>query len=240
MTQAVLSRPKAAFLTARWSNLAIVSYAVPRALLEPLIPPECELDELNGRTFVSLVAFEFLDTRVWGIGWPGARNFSEINLRLYVRHQGERGVCFVREFVPCPVVARMAKFLYNEPYLTAAMTHHAADGGQSITVRHDMTFAGQRNSLYITGRKPALRPVEASTEHFFKEHNLGFGTSRRGRLISYRAEHPIWDVYPVESFEINWNWRAVYGEPWTILRDRRPDHVLLAVGSPVRVMSIDK
>ena len=76
------------FLTATWSNLFLASYAVPPTLLEPRLPPGTELDTRDGHAFVSLVAFEFLDTRVRGIAWPGYRNFAELNLRFYVRTAG--------------------------------------------------------------------------------------------------------------------------------------------------------
>src|SRR5262245_66568512 len=82
------------FLTARWQNLFLATYAVPPALLEPRLPPGLALDLRDGHAFVSLVAFEFLDTHVWGIGWPGCRNFTELNLRYYVQFGRERGVVF--------------------------------------------------------------------------------------------------------------------------------------------------
>src|SRR3954469_20731239 len=109
------------FLTARWSNLCLLTYAVPPALLEPRLPPGLDLDLRDGQAFVSLVAFDFLDTRVLGVPWPGFRNFPEINLRFYARRGDERGVVFVREWVPQRLVAWLARTLYNEPYAAAAM-----------------------------------------------------------------------------------------------------------------------
>src|SRR5262245_23022935 len=90
------SMPRA-FLTARWSNLFLATDAVPPALLRPRLAPGLDLDTRDGQAFVSLVAFDFLDTRVLGVPWPGYRNFPELNLRFYVRHGGERGVMFIRE-----------------------------------------------------------------------------------------------------------------------------------------------
>src|SRR5213075_3299402 len=69
-------------------------------LLERRLPPGLELDTRDGRAFASLVAFDFLDTRVLGVPWPGYRDFTELNLRFYVHRGLERGVVFVREFVP--------------------------------------------------------------------------------------------------------------------------------------------
>src|SRR5882672_8618368 len=87
------------FLTARWTNLFLATYAVPQELLRPRLPPGLDLDLRDGQAFVSLVAFDFLDTRVLGVPWPGYRNFPELNLRFYVRHGERRGVVFVREYV---------------------------------------------------------------------------------------------------------------------------------------------
>ena len=114
-----MTRP---FLTARWHNLILANYAVPEELLRPLLPPGVELDRRHGPCFASLVGFQFLETRVLGISWPGFRHFPEWNLRFYVRHGERRGVCFVREFVPQWFVATVARVLYNEPYRSARMT----------------------------------------------------------------------------------------------------------------------
>src|ERR1700724_1878896 len=103
-----------AFLTARWSNLFLATYAVPPALLEKRLPPGLHLDTRDGNAFVSLVAFEFLDTRVLGVPWPGYRNFPELNLRYYVRRGPERGVVFLREFVGLHLVSWIARNVFNE------------------------------------------------------------------------------------------------------------------------------
>jgi uncharacterized protein len=109
------------FLTARWANLILVQFPAPAGLLAPYLPPGVELDRWQGEHFVSLVAFQFLDTRVLGVSWPGFRHFPEWNLRIYVRHGDQRGVVFVREFVPQWFTATVARTVYNEPYRHAAM-----------------------------------------------------------------------------------------------------------------------
>src|SRR5687767_14202762 len=96
------------FLTARWANLILAQYAVPADRLRPFLPPGVGLDSWRGEHFVSLVGFQFLDTRVLGVSWPGYRAFPEWNLRIYVRRGDQRGVCFVLEFVPSRFVASVA------------------------------------------------------------------------------------------------------------------------------------
>ena len=102
------------FLSARWNNLILCNYPVDEDCLKPYLPPGCELDYFKDNVFVSLVAFQFLDTRVFGFKWPGFAHFLEVNLRFYIKFNGERGVCFIREYVPSFLIAKLARFVYNE------------------------------------------------------------------------------------------------------------------------------
>src|SRR3954465_5485280 len=115
------------FLTAHWRNLAMLNYEVPPEILAPLVPAGTELDSWQGKTFVRVVGFLFLDTRGRGIGIPGHRDFEEVNLRFYVRRQAEdgwrRGVVFVKEIVPRFAIAGTARLLYGEKYAALPMRH---------------------------------------------------------------------------------------------------------------------
>jgi len=224
-----------AFLTARWTNLCLLTYAVPPELLRPRLPPGLELDLRDGSAFVSLVAFNFLDTRVLGVAWPGYRNFAELNLRFYVRHHGQRGVVFIREFVPQRLVAGLARLIYNEPYLAAPITHSVEEVGDRIVATCRLTFAGKTHSIRVEAQRQPYRPAEDSSEHFFKEHSWGFGKDRRGRLIRYEVHHPVWDAYPVISHALDLDAAAVYGREWGFLAAARPYSVVHAVGSAVAV-----
>ena len=223
------------FLTARWCNLNLANYAVPENLLRPLLPPGCELDRRDGACWASLVGFQFLDTRVFGVGWPGFRNFPEWNLRFYVTHRGQHGVCFVREFVPSWLVATTARLIYNEPYRAARMTMDVADDRDTISATYTVKWGGRVHSLRAIGARPAFRPAADSTEHWFKEHSWGFGTSRRGRLIRYEVNHPEWDVYAVQNFAADVDWATLYGPKWAVMQKADPASVVFAAGSEVAV-----
>ena len=110
------------FISADWRRLALLNYAVPPELLEPLLAPGLTLDLWQKQAYVSLVAFEFVETKVLGVKWPGFTAFPEINLRFYVRHGDRRGVQFVKELVPSRWVAFLARALYNEPYQAYPMS----------------------------------------------------------------------------------------------------------------------
>ncbi len=98
----------------------MVNYEVDPKLLEPRVPVGTKLDLQDGKCFVSLVGFMFLDTRVMDFLVPFHINFEEVNLRFYVKRETEdelrRGVVFVKEIVPKSAIAAVARILYGEPY----------------------------------------------------------------------------------------------------------------------------
>ena len=126
---------------------------MPPEVLTPHLPPGLTLDTRAGQTFASLVGFDFLDTRVLGVPWPGFRNFPEINLRFYVRRGEERGVVFIRELVPQPLVAWVARTLYNEPYVAVPMENTAEDTQDALTMTYRFTWQGRPQTIRVTGAK---------------------------------------------------------------------------------------
>lgn len=228
------------FLTAQWRNLVLVSYAVGDELLLPYLPVGLVLDRFRGWACCSLVAFDFLDTRVRGVRWPGSVNFPEVNLRYYVRdpRTGRRGVSFVREFVPRRGVAWIARRLYNEPYVRVAMRSEVLRTEGEIEVAHRWRYKGREHSVRVRGAQPPHRspqPAEDSPEHWFKEHEWGYGRDRAGRLVTYCVDHPVWEVHRVGSVELNVDFAALYGERWRVLNGGAPINVTLAAGSKVAV-----
>ena len=60
----------------------MLNYTVDPRLLAPLVPSGTEIDFENGETFLSVVGFLFLDTRLLGLPYPLHRDFEEVNLTL--------------------------------------------------------------------------------------------------------------------------------------------------------------
>lgn len=223
------------FLTACWSHVCLLTYAVSPDLLRRRLPQGLVLDTRDGLAFVSLVAFDFRRTCLLGVPWPRYPNFAELNLRFYVRHGATRGVVFVREFVPGRLVAWLARVLYNEPYLTAPLVSTIRNEPETVAVEFRLTWAGRAFTIAVTGRKPAVCPDEDSDDCFFKEHQWGFGMTRRGRTLRYEVRHALWDVYPVIFHQLDFDWAGVYGPEWAGLQDATPYSVILAAGSDVAI-----
>src|ERR1700731_2159296 len=109
------------FLTANWRYLAMLNYVVDPRIIAPLVPPGTEIDYENGETFVSVIGFLFLDTRLLGLPIPRHGDFEEVNLRFYVRKKSadtwRRGVVFVRELVMRRTIFFVARTFFVQNYV---------------------------------------------------------------------------------------------------------------------------
>ena len=228
-----MKEPKV-FLTARWQDLILITYDVEPEMLLPYIPDGLEPDTIDGRGFLSLVAFDFMETKVKGMKIPFHVNFPEINLRIYVKDKEKRGVVFVREFVPKSIIPVIANTLYNENYKAIKMKSSVEKNG-AIFINHTIEIKKKEFQINLQAEnKPYLPPID-STEHFFKEHEWGFGTSKAGKPLIYKVEHPFWNIYPIRKFEHNFDFGVVYGKNWESLNNKTPYNVTYAEGSEIKV-----
>src|SRR5580692_8918685 len=104
---------KQVFLSAEWRDLVMLNYEVDGKLLNGYVPPGTVLDSFEGRTYISLVGFQFCHTKLFGsLRIPFHAAFDEVNLRFYVRrrqsNEDRRGVVFIAEIVPRRAVAQIA------------------------------------------------------------------------------------------------------------------------------------
>jgi uncharacterized protein len=227
---------KRPFLTARWENLLVVTYAVPDRALSSHLPQGLSLDRLGGSARVSFVAFDFARTRVYGLALPGHVNFPEINLRCYVRAGDDRGIIFLREFVPRLGVVVGARVRYNEPYERIPMRSHVgpvAGRADRLRIRH--VFGDRLSSVTAEVDAVGSLPDEASDGRWLTHQTFGFGQTRWGGLRQYRVEHPLWPLHTVHRLDLDVDFAGLYGEEWGFLAGATPSHVTFAAGSAVAV-----
>jgi uncharacterized protein YqjF (DUF2071 family) len=227
------------FLTARWRYLFMANYPVAAEVLEPYLPEGVELDRYQGRPYVSLVGFLFWETKVLGIGWPGHRNFEEVNLRFYVKRQlpdgsWRRGVVFVSEIVPLRLVAWVANTLYGEQYQYAPMDHTIEQHENELCIEYAWRSGERWNQLRVLTDPEPVPMQPDSAEEFIFEHYWGYA-SGRGGTTEYQVEHPAWRVFPVRDYTIDCDVAANYGEAFVPYLDKEPASVFLAEGSEVGV-----
>ena len=231
-----------AFLTAEWRWLVILDFHVDAALLEPLVPRGTVLDLWNDRALVSVVGFRFLDTRLLGVPVPAHRDFDEVNLRFYVRRElsdgsVRRGVTFVRELVPLPAVALVARAAFNEPYIVRPMRSVAPAAPTDRPGRVHYAWQNPRgwSRLAATATGDPTKIDLATRAGFVTDRHWGYTRQRDGGTIEYQVTHRRWWAWQVEDVALEADIAATYGADWTSELSRPPVHALMADGSPVAV-----
>jgi uncharacterized protein YqjF (DUF2071 family) len=232
------------FLTGAWRWLVMLNFEVDPTILQSRVPRGTVLDQHNGKTYVSLVGFLFRDTRVLGAPIPGHRDFEEVNLRFYVRRELEnevrRGVVFVREIVPRSAVAAVARWTYNEPYITLPMRHTITPPqpvGEEAPreAAYQWQWRGRWNELRLSPTGEGALPAAGSHEEFITEHYFGYTKQRDGSTIEYRVEHPTWRQWKAAEATFDVDVATLYGEEFAPFIKGTPASALFADGSPIVV-----
>jgi len=218
----------------------MLNYEVDARILEPYLPAGVELDLFEGRALVSLVGFRFLNTRVRGIGIPLHRDFDELNLRFYVVRQMEdgterRGVTFIRELVPRPAIAAVARWVYDEPYLSVPMQHRMELVGPTPRIEYSFQFGERWHRMW--GERAgnwAMATAEPATS-FITEHYWGY--TRRGpeRTSEYQVVHPVWRIRSIFQARFDGEVDRLYGREFMEPLSGTPLSAFLAEGSEVAV-----
>jgi uncharacterized protein len=228
------------FLTAQWKDLVMANYEVAPELLADRVPRGTSLDFQDGKLFVSLVGFMFLDTRVLGVPVPFHINFEEVNLRFYVRRETatetRRGVCFVKEIVPRYAIATVARVLYGEPYECWRMSHTKTE----TKVGYGWQKGDCANHLKVEIDEDLGVPAENSHGEFIIEHYWGYTKRGPERCDEYKVEHPKWELFSVKNEEINVDFGKTYGAEFAFLSSEKPFSIFLAKGSPIAVYKGEK
>ncbi len=236
-------RARRVFLTAEWRHLLVLNYSIDPSVLKPLTPVGTELDRFEGRTYVSMVGFMFLNTRVLGVRMPLHQNFEEVNLRFYVRRQTSegirRGVVFVREIVPRWAIATVARVFYNENYASMPMRHTVVLQRGEISAGSEVEYGwrhrGQWNMLRGTLSGAPELAKEGSLEQFITEHYWGYARQRNGGSVEYEVAHPRWRVWPAATSEFKCDVPRIYGDAFVNCLSAPPQSAFVADGSEVEL-----
>ncbi|HEV2315233.1 MAG TPA: DUF2071 domain-containing protein [Candidatus Acidoferrales bacterium] len=232
---------KRIFLSAEWRSLVMLNYEVDPEILRKRVPQGTEVDSFRGKTFVSLVGFQFLHTKLFGIlPVPFHTDFEEANLRFYVRRRERdevrRGVVFIREIVPKRAVAQLARLIYGENYSRRPMRHDISVNGARRTAEYQWKLNGHWCTLHAEATGYAAIPKEESLEQFITEHYWGYA-SGRGSSLEYRVSHEPWRVWACTAGSFEGNSDTLYGPELGGILRRPPSSAFIAEGSPVVVFA---
>jgi uncharacterized protein YqjF (DUF2071 family) len=165
----------------------MINFEVPPTLLLTYVPAGTELDLWDKKAFISIVAFLFDETRVLGIPAIGNKKFEELNIRFYIkRFEGEnykRGVSFIKEIVPKPLVTGLANLFFSEHYQTMKMSHKTSFFESGLREIQKLEYTAEKDQMHrfsacLTSELIDLK--EGSFEEFIAEHYWGYsGISKK-------------------------------------------------------------
>lgn len=225
-------------LTARWSEICILNFPAPGELLAPYVPPGLELEAFRGEYYLSLVAYQQSENQVFGFHTPESLQFPAIDLRCYIRCGSERGIRLIRRWLPSRLASWFQRLGFRDDCTLATLEGSSeklpdAESPEQVRVDYSLELEGDRSKLHLEGREPPLMAPPGSLEHHFKEIRWCFGEDRGGQPCYYEIQHPQWFCYPVEGYELDWDWSRICGPEWDVLDDASPRSAVLAVGSEV-------
>lgn len=225
------------FLKAYWKDIVMVNYEVPKEVLLPYLPFGTELDDFDGKYYVSLVGFQFLKSAIFGIPIPVYGSFDEVNLRFYVKrivdNEVIRGVVFISEIVPNKVVAFLANKLYKEHYSYAKMS------SEFIIVKGDKNLEykwyqnGKEYFIKSSFQNEEVSMIKSSHEEFIYEHYYGFTKVNDNETWEYKVNHAQWKVNKNIGFEVACDFELCYGKSFAFLQHEKPHSIYNAIGSDV-------
>lgn len=225
------------FLSAAWRNLVMLNYEVDPGILAAHVPVGVEIDSFEGKTYISLVGFQFLRTRLFGsLALPWHTNFDEINLRFYVRRcvgdETRRGVVFIKEIVPRRAIALAARWVYGENYSCCPMRHFIQSGESCVRAEYEFKTGGNWVHLHAQATGAAALPAENSLAEFITEHYWGY-TRRGAQDFEYHVAHPRWRVWNAAASGFDGDAQDLYGSSFAEVLRRPPANAFIAEGSNV-------
>jgi len=230
-----LEREAGPLLLAKWERALFMHFAVPTDLLQRQIP--FELDLFENRAWVSLVAFTMRDMRLarggrlgrWLLAPLAEQRF--LNVRTYVRHQGEPGIFFIAEWMSNALCVPFGPLTYGLPYRWGRLEFEHAHERGPIRGRVESRREG-RVLEYHARSDDAVEDwrfnvsQSGSLDAFLVERYAAF-TRHGARLRTFRIWHEPWPVGPatVECIDDDLL-RATF--PWW--PEARFDHALYSPG----------
>ncbi len=182
---------------ADWLRAVFIHFEVEAEVLQRGVPFELDLHE--GRAYVSLVAFTMQGMRPRVGGALGKWLFKPIatheflNVRAYVRHEGEPGIYFLAEWLPNPLSVKLGPPIFGLPYRLGKFEYqHQHEKGElhGVVTNVDNSARLEYRAELDCGL-PFGSCERYSLEEFLMERYTAF-TKINSRRRFFRIWHPPW------------------------------------------------
>ena len=208
-----------------WNKAIFMHWEIEPKLITSLLPRGLELDTINGKTWVSLVAFDMNNIGVRSLPkMPHISDFHEINIRVYIAYKGKPAVYFLNmegsKRSSCSILKMISKF----PYQYSKM--------KRTSFSYESENDTQNDSFYTEYRLDHNVINKDETDIWLTERYAVF-QDYKNNIIEYDVHHAEW---PIESIDIK-KLKLNYPK-FNHLIHNKPDRIHYSKG--VKVLTWDK
>lgn len=177
-------------MTCEWKDLIIASYEIDKKILEPYLPSHTDVDLYKGKAIISLVAFTFSRSKFFGFHVPFHQNFAQINFRFYAKSNidGTKGVVFLKEFAPKPLIAFIGNKIYNEPYYYKSIKSIRKKKKDELSTTY--MYKNLKAIAHSKLEKEDL--VKGTLKHFIVDRYTAFIKNKKRKTVKYKINHKPW------------------------------------------------
>lgn len=208
-----------------WNRAIFLHWEISPEQIKPIIPQGLELDVIDGKTWISLVAFDMNNIGIKHLPkLPYVSDFHEINIRIYIKRHGKPSVYFLSmegsKLLSCQVLKLASKFPYRS----------------SKIYRDDRTFESEnknlKDMLKIEYDVDSAAVSKDSTDLWLTERYAVFQDYKRS-MIEYDVHHIEWPMQAISIKQLEVNYPR-FGS----LLNNNPDRIHYSKG--VQVLTWDK
>jgi uncharacterized protein YqjF (DUF2071 family) len=190
----------------RESHLLFVSWPVPIEQLRPLVASSLELDLHNGQAWITIEMLETAMVRLRHLPAPPLPLTGyEMNVRTYVKCNGERGIHFLSMDCPGYLGTTFAKWRFHLPMHEADVTVSLnGDNYHAESVRIEDSASPPKFAYSGRLGGPPARPAAGTLETFLLNQTVLFTTDSDGGVFRAVVDHRPHVVQPIAGvIEIN-------------------------------------
>ena len=193
-----------------WCDLLFAHWPVDASLLQRFVPSPLRVQEFEGTSWIGLVPFRMegvMRRPLPDLPWISA--FPELNVRLYVEHEGKPGVLFLSLDATNQLAVWAARRYFHLPYHHARISIHNADGGFQYSARRKTG-----HSVLKAEYRPISEPYESNAgtlEHWLTERYCLYAQAPDSSILRNEVHHAPWPLQKAEADIVENSYLSAHG-----------------------------
>ena len=183
-------------VVAHFRHSLVLTYALPRTTLEPLVPPGLELDTLGDLGFAAVALVETEALRPAGLPRALGRDFFLVGYRVFVRRGSLRGLRILRSETDSLVVARLGNALTRYGWRRVGIRRRDEPPAYEVHTTSGLHVVAELRPAPLPESSPFADLREA--RRFAGPLPYTFEHEREtGALVAVRGVRSAWEPQPV-------------------------------------------